>query len=302
MGRLTSQYLLYHRETHLVRAWPPSPALAFACLPYIRSAYDELYHRLVCPLERRWEAAIQRPLRDSEPPADDPPARNAGVGLLDIVIDFGPHEQAPVPLVAEPLVADVPVVDADVPLVADVPLDDAAADDAAADDAAVDDAEPAHPVLGRQDALAGGAHQPAPADLEPAADLEPDAARAPPRESISLNYVAGVALSALFLPTFSALAGDLLALLLPASWVTRAAPLPGRGPLALGWLARSAGGARTAPGLLQERWGRSLVGGLAFVLLRDGACLYAKWQKARSFRRKRIVDFVERRHSGERST
>ncbi|ETS87310.1 hypothetical protein PFICI_01138 [Pestalotiopsis fici W106-1] len=84
-----------------------------------------------------------------------------------------------------------------------------------------------------------------------------------------LNYLAG----ALLWPTVSYGAGSLLRLALPASWVTK----PASGP---------------ATGILQERWGRSLVGGCLFVVLKDAFFLYVKWRTTlnRPYRRIRNVD------------
>ncbi|KAI1862890.1 hypothetical protein JX265_008936 [Neoarthrinium moseri] len=83
------------------------------------------------------------------------------------------------------------------------------------------------------------------------------------------NYIAG----ALMWPTVSYGAGSVLRWALPASWVNR----PASGPVT---------------GLLQERWGRSLVGGCLFVVLKDAFFLYVKWRKTinRPYRRIRNVD------------
>lgn len=97
----------------------------------------------------------------------------------------------------------------------------------------------------------------------PAENLpQQNAAAAPlrPRRPVTglssvLNYFAG----ALMWPTVSYSAGALLRLTLPSSWVTR----PASGP---------------ATGILQERWGRSLVGGCLFVVLKDALFLYVKWR------------------------
>ncbi|KAI0125690.1 hypothetical protein BJ170DRAFT_734515 [Xylariales sp. AK1849] len=84
-----------------------------------------------------------------------------------------------------------------------------------------------------------------------------------------LNHVTG----ALLWPIVSSSTGSLLRLVLPASWTMK--PLSGR-----------------TTGLLQERWGRSLVGGCLFVVLKDAFFLYVKWRKTvnRPYRRIRNVD------------
>ncbi|KAK6865678.1 hypothetical protein PG995_002206 [Apiospora arundinis] len=94
--------------------------------------------------------------------------------------------------------------------------------------------------------------------------------RANPNSSLSavLNFFAG----ALLWPTVSYSVGNLLRMTLPKTWVTR----PSTGPIT---------------GLLQERWGRSLVGGCLFVVLKDAFFLYTKYRRAinRPYRRIRSV-------------
>jgi hypothetical protein len=48
-------------------------------------------------------------------------------------------------------------------------------------------------------------------------------------------------------------------------------------------------------GLLKEKWGRSLVGGCLFVVLKDAVMLYCKWKKARDFGKRRVRDWEGRR-------
>lgn len=97
--------------------------------------------------------------------------------------------------------------------------------------------------------------------------------RANPNSSLSsvLNFFAG----ALLWPTVSYSVGNLLRLTLPKSWVTR----PSTGPIT---------------GLLQERWGRSLVGGCLFVVLKDAFFLYTKYRRAINQPHRRIVSVARR--------
>lgn len=86
--------------------------------------------------------------------------------------------------------------------------------------------------------------------------------------------------SALLLPHISYVVGELLRLTLPSRWV--------RSP-ALG----------KPKGLLQHRWGRSLMGGCLFVVLRDALLLYFKYRQVQ-LRKNRRVKNVERRLGGRR--
>ncbi|KAH8676062.1 hypothetical protein BX600DRAFT_432594 [Xylariales sp. PMI_506] len=113
-------------------------------------------------------------------------------------------------------------------------------------------------------------------DAEPldGANANDPAAPRPNRGAVNglgslFNYLAG----ALMWPTVSYGAGSLLRLVLPTAWTTK----PSSGAIT---------------GLLQERWGRSLVGGCLFVVLKDAFFLYVKWRKTinRPYRRIRNVD------------
>ena len=42
---------------------------------------------------------------------------------------------------------------------------------------------------------------------------------------------------------------------------------------------------------MQEKWGRSLVGGCLFVVLKDAVMLYVRWKMAQMHRGRRVLDF-----------
>ncbi len=84
--------------------------------------------------------------------------------------------------------------------------------------------------------------------------------------------------TSLLLPVISYGMGELIRTVAPKGWVTRS------------WL--------KPRGLLQQQWGRSLVGGCLFVVLRDAVSLYTKYRRVQT-RSNRRVKNVERR--GERS-
>lgn len=103
------------------------------------------------------------------------------------------------------------------------------------------------------------------------------------RQNVSTAQVASTVMGALFFPAISSLMGDLLKVALPAKWVTKQ---PNR------W------GVRISDGMLKEKWGRSIIGGCLFVVLKDAITLYCKWKKARDFGKKKVLDYVgERRHA-----
>lgn len=126
-------------------------------------------------------------------------------------------------------------------------------------------AEPTQPEQGNLPAQpqVAAAVEPAPAPAPAPNNLPAPAQVAPaaPRETnLFRGIVSGVVLSLLH-PTICFGMGEVLRWTLPRSWT---APRS--------W-------ARTPTGLLQQQWGRSLVGGCVYVVLRDAFKLYAKYRQ-----------------------
>ncbi|QGA12849.1 hypothetical protein EYB26_000494 [Talaromyces marneffei] len=88
------------------------------------------------------------------------------------------------------------------------------------------------------------------------------------------SNLADTILGALLFPAISAGMGGLLKLALPKSWT-----------------ASQSGFDRGRAGLLQSRWGRSVVGGCLFVLLKDALVLYCRWRLAQTHRKRRVLDY-----------
>jgi hypothetical protein len=86
--------------------------------------------------------------------------------------------------------------------------------------------------------------------------------------------LADTVLGALVFPAISASMGGLLKYVLPKSWTTPSSVLE-----------------RSRPGLLQTRWGRSVVGGCMFVLLKDALVLYCRWKLAQTHRRRKVLNY-----------
>lgn len=134
---------------------------------------------------------------------------------------------------------------------------------------------PRHPELGEAGALPENVNQPRPGG-------RPGNNNVGIRRNVSASAVASTVMGALFLPTISSVMGDILKVTLPKEWVTKKSIRAG------------------ATGLLQEKWGRSIIGGCLFVVLKDALLLYCKWKKARDFGKKRVLDYVGKR-SGQSS-
>ncbi len=103
------------------------------------------------------------------------------------------------------------------------------------------------------------------------------------QQNVSATLSADTIMGALFFPAVAAAMGELLHVSLPAKWVGRGlgVRIGGRG------------------GLLMEKWGRSLVGGCLFVVLKDVVTLYCKWKKARDFGKRRVLDWRGKRGNGQ---
>jgi len=96
------------------------------------------------------------------------------------------------------------------------------------------------------------------------------------QRDIDLFHVATTVMGALAFPAISSVVGDLLNFALPAKLVGRGVYMK-IGP----------------KGLLKERWGRTIIGGCLFVVLKDVVTLYCKWKKAKDFGKRKIIDYVK---------
>lgn len=109
---------------------------------------------------------------------------------------------------------------------------------------------------------------------------DPPPAPAPPREhrhhdiGVMPPGLISAIVGALLFPTLSAAMGELLKLALPYTWRT-----PPRM-----WERRS-------EGLLQTRWGRSVVGGCLLVFLKDTAVLYSRYRLVQIQRERSVLDW-----------
>lgn len=85
--------------------------------------------------------------------------------------------------------------------------------------------------------------------------------------------------SALTFPLVCWASGEVLRHTLPTPWVTRPQP-------------------RIVTGLLQEQWGRSLVGGAMYVVARDMVKLYTKHRRVEVRKRRRVRNVPRRKEKG----
>ncbi|KAG7288198.1 hypothetical protein NEMBOFW57_007728 [Staphylotrichum longicolle] len=310
--------------------WPPSPRWALTMIPFVQLTYSHIVYDLFGPLEKRLNRALRgQPAAEEEvAPADEPaqpvaapeaaagamaahddeargiwnPIGNLGRALLGMFADFPPEQ----------------VVGVEVQIDQEFEFRIGGGGDN-------EDQDLGGQVLGEEDGVNGeddfqilgedAAGQPPPEQQQqqpqppaaegPAAEEGPAEQPAPPPAqgnqpgpqnqnnqnqrrnndnnagadpsafTILINSLA----SSLLLPAISYGVGELIRVVAPKAWVAR--PRWGK----------------TATGLLQERWGRSLAGGCLYIVLRDAIALYTKYRRVQ-VRAKRRVKNVERRRQG----
>nr|POE94269.1 e3 ubiquitin-protein ligase march5 [Quercus suber]POF04898.1 e3 ubiquitin-protein ligase march5 [Quercus suber] len=239
--------------------WPPSASLAFAVLPYLRSAYNFYYRKVWADRERQWSQQIQPRSGEVEDEADQaaaqaqPQRRDDDDHLFEVRIegdmweDWDEGEQQP---------GDVQRVDQIWP------------------QQGIDaQAQPPPDIANHRHDDVAQANQPN--NQQQQQQPPPDRQR---RLAFSPLSIAETILGAILFPTIAGLSGEVLRLLLPKPWTAATA----RGMLGI---------RQPAKGLLQEKWGRTLVGGCLFVVCKDALMLYVKWKMAQMHKRRRVLDF-----------
>ncbi|KAJ0424127.1 hypothetical protein BJY00DRAFT_277110 [Aspergillus carlsbadensis] len=234
--------------------WPPSAAVTFAALPYIKSFYSTVYDRLFGKLERRWIAEVQ--------------PRQADINEFD---DNAPPEH-PEPV---PVPADNGQILMEIDLEFQVGMNN-------------DEVGPQQILgLGEGD----GQQQQQQQQQEEEEEEEEAEGHQEQNQGAGINgqalglgqrdvnlvhetsSLADIVLGALAFPAISASMGGLLKYVLPKPWTTVSVLERGR------------------PGLLQTRWGRSVIGGCVFVLLKDALVLYCRWKLAQTHRRRKVLNY-----------
>lgn len=235
--------------------WPPTPAITFAALPYVKSFYGALYDRLFGGLERKWIAEVQP--RAAEEITDEVQQQDQAEGLNR----FGENGNGQI-LMEIDLELQVGMGNDDEPLDPQAPL--AEANQEGADEGAQNGQ--AQENMAQNNGLGLGRRQ---------------------NEIIhDTGNLADIVLGALVFPAISASMGGLLKYVLPKSWTTPSSVLE-----------------RSRPGLLQTRWGRSVVGGCMFVLLKDALVLYCRWKLAQTHRRRKVLNYERaKKHANQKAS
>ncbi|KAK5996664.1 Small glutamine-rich tetratricopeptide repeat-containing protein 2 [Cladobotryum mycophilum] len=267
--------------------WPPSPRLAMVALPIIRRMYWNFWKDFVLPYEVKLNRQIMGlpPLDSSDAPAarnnrPNPQRQGEGgfIGLLQNILDvLDPDEEEHIignnhiaaPRVHQEIHVNEQGDDGDIMVELVVEEFEEEEEMNGQNGAAQEQQDhrqhqgPAHAVAGEQQRPAG----------------QHEAPQAPPARRLGLggllSNVSNSIVSALLLPGISYAMGEALRLILPRSWT--ATP---RNPLFARMAAR--------PGLLQQQWGRSLVGGCLYIVLNDVLRLYSKSRKVAAMNNRRV--------------
>ncbi|KAF2226227.1 hypothetical protein BDZ85DRAFT_255793 [Elsinoe ampelina] len=281
--------------------WPPSASLTFAVLPYLRGAYNAYYQRVWSAHEKRWLKDIQPRNQDPQDGGgngeaneqnDEVAAEEEGVFEIrvdgDIWEDWNGNDgnEAPIPPPNPQEADNRAAIDAMINAADNAdnpnaeqeeahPLNAPPLDADAGPDARLDE-PPEHVDIPR--------NPPAAPQQQPAAPA-PALQNAERRLSFSTTLLAENVIGALLFPTIASLSGELLRLCLPTSWTS---PV-----LARTW--KMGLGRTKTTGLLQEKWGRSVVGGCLFVVVKDAVMLYVRWKMAQQHRRRRVLDYDRRK-------
>ncbi|OJJ51494.1 hypothetical protein ASPZODRAFT_127572 [Penicilliopsis zonata CBS 506.65] len=256
--------------------WPPTPAMTFAALPYMKSFYTALYDRFFGQLERKWIAEVQPRAGEAEP--DPAAAAQQPLQQMDLGGD---------PAAAAAAQGDNGQILMEIDLELQVGL-------------GPDDDEPPD-IFGLPGA--GNPHLPGLGALD-GQNLAAGAGGNGQNGQIlgrrqdqlihETSNLADTILGALVFPAISASMGGLLKYILPKSWTT-ASSLSSSSSSSSSVLERS------RPGLLQTRWGRTVIGGCAFVLLKDALVLYCRWKLAQTHRRRKILNYDRAKKQVSRS-
>ena len=265
-------------------SWPPSPQLAMTMFPYIRSAYFNLWREFVFPYEVNFNRKIMglpplEPRQNGQPNNRRDANRNGegGImgflqGLLDALDPDEEHEHNH----GGDHAHGMQVLDDEGEVVVELVIEEVHEGDDGDDDEWEDEDNDRPAQIGPDVNHLGGFGPPPdqqeqdrlvdqPAD-QPADEHNHEVPQAPParRPSLSsiLSSISNSIVTALILPGICFGMGELIRLALPKAWTSASAGSP--------WPRR--------PGLLQQQWGRSLVGGCMYVVMKDAVRFYTKYR------------------------
>ncbi|KAK0662805.1 hypothetical protein DIS24_g1708 [Lasiodiplodia hormozganensis] len=244
--------------------WPPSAALSFSLLPYIRGAYYTYMEKTWAEKQRQWLKDVQPRAGETEDEQEN--AENGadhfeeGEGV-DLLLEFGLNDEDD----EEHFHDDFH----DLPGVGQWPGDMPANQQAPPFDA---------PPLD-DDGLPQVQQQPPQQQQQGEVPQRPRPRQRNQRDRNLIwqtNTFADTIIGALVFPSIAAAVGELIRLGLPRKLTTP--PAVGR-----------------PTGLLQQRWARSLIGGCLFVAVKDAVMLYVRWKMAQNHRKRQVLDYDKKK-------
>ncbi|KAK3390604.1 hypothetical protein B0H63DRAFT_507921 [Podospora didyma] len=284
-----------------VLSWPSSFNWAMAIMPVLHLSYFQLYYEFFGSFEKRLNRALR-----GRPPVEEVAAGDEAPGAAGAPAAPAADEEEPglwssifgLGRAALGLFLDNPVeggLEVEIGIGGGHEGDEDDDNDVANDDDLAD--EDFH-ILADQGAARQGGEQDQPALPLPQQQPPPAQQQQPPappqqenqnqnqgrnrnaqveeyRTWTLLTDIINNIVTSLLFPAISAGMGEVIFRTAPKAWVTRS-----------NW--------RAPPRLLQEKWGRSLVGGCLFVVLKDAFSLYAKYRRVQVKLNRKIRN-VERR-------
>ncbi|KAF6239104.1 hypothetical protein HO173_002976 [Letharia columbiana] len=241
--------------------WPPSASMTVAILPYIRAAYNEFYDRVCAPREKAWIKQIQPRAGDHE--GDEEHEQNQEqANEFEDGMDIG-------------LDLQVEIVEEEEGHEEGQPAGNAPEEEQGPANQGQDRVQDQNPNQNRP-AEGNQAHVPNVQRRLHHHQHQHQHQNQNGVQGLVLNFFSlpQTIMGALLFPSISAAMGALLQVALPRSWTTP----PGR------W-------DRYPAGFLQSRFGRSIVGGCLFVVLKDTLMLYSRYRLAQDHKRRRVVDY-----------
>jgi len=241
-GSMTGGWIIRGRKPQ-GDMWPPSAALAFASLPYVRAAYNAFYGRFFAERERMWIKQVQRQVD----PVEAEENRREGALDAENVVQEGDFEIE--------LNAEIGIFNEDEP---ERPV------------------QQPQPDQGQNAQQGQGRNQ----NGNPNGNLNGQNHQHHHHHGqnqlvVSASKLADTILGALCMPAIAAVAGEVLNVSLPKAWTSATSD--------------------RRPGILHTKWGRSIVGGCLFVVLKDALLLYSRYQLAKNHKKRSIVDYNGRR-------
>ena len=236
--------------------WPPSAAMSFALLPYVQGVYCEAYKRLFAEREKQWLKEIQpRAGENNDGDADEDADHNHD---HDHDHDHHHHDGLGFDWNLE-----VEIVDQ---VVEEQPPE-----------------QQARQIEGQPVQGENVPQNPAPGDggeqnanQGQQGNQRANQPRAQNRQlplAVTTSKIFDLMMGALCFPAVASAMGELLKFGLPRKWIEPSS---------------------RHPSFLQNKWGRTIVGGCLFVVMKDTLQLYSKYRTARDHRLRRVMNYDKR--------